>query len=126
MRANPRPVRQGDEHVVIRGDSRAPDVELRVHVRHWSEQRQSLIDQMAPEVEQQSTGFAWVAELAPAALCVGPPPVEMRLEAMNFAECVLGEETAEGQKIAVPSAILIHGKKNAPAPRRLDELPPVG
>src|SRR5450759_1183987 len=99
MRADARRVRQRNKHIVVHHRAGSPSVELRVHVRRRSEQREGLIDQVTSQIKQQSAPFPRVALLAPSTFQSGTPALEPRLEAMNLAERAFTEQTAHRQKI---------------------------
>jgi hypothetical protein len=99
-------VRQSEKGIVVDLHSWTTAVELRVDVDRGAEQQQSLVNEVAAEVKEQSAGFFRGAVLAPVLSDNRAPAIEARLEAQRLAQGTLGDESLNGDEIAVPSAIL--------------------
>jgi hypothetical protein len=120
MRSNSVRVSEGDERVVVRLDSSATDIELGVHLKAGTEQHERLIDEMASKIEEESPGFFWCSTLTPGSSGNGTPALETRLEAQGMPHCIIGEEALQGEKVAVPSAVL-KDSYEATSPLRLGD-----
>ena len=95
-----------DEGVVVHLHALAPAIELGVDVARGTEEQKRLIDQMAPEIEEESAGFFGCAALTPVVSCDGAPAIESRLQAKRGANRILREELPKREEIAVPPTIL--------------------
>jgi hypothetical protein len=90
-------------------------VDLGIDGEWWTEQTDRLIDQMAPEVEQEAAGFLGVSPFTPRPVAAGrPPPFEPRLEPEDRPEHLVGDEPAHREQIPVPSAVLEDGEEQIP------------
>ncbi len=100
------------ERVVVDLGARPSTVDLGIDGQRGTEQPDRLIDQMAPEVEQEAAGFLGVSPFTPRSLADRrPPPFEPRLEPDDRPERVLGDEPAHREQIPVPPAVLEHGEE---------------
>ena len=74
---------QRDEVVVVDHGALASRVDLGVDLADQPEELQRLVDEAAPEVEEQPAAFVGAASLAPAVAGLRAPALEARLEAVN-------------------------------------------
>ena len=101
---------QRDERVVVRVDACAAAIQFGVYRRDGPEEQERLIDEVATEVVEQAARLLRIAALAPASLRRRTPAIEPRFESKYRSQGVLGEEPPNGEKVAIPAAILKHGE----------------
>ena len=106
MRAGAAHVVDGDERIVIHLHAVAPAIELGVDVERGTEEQERLIDEMAPEIEEETSGLFRCAALTPVVPRDGAPAIESRLQAKRGAKRILGEELPKREEVAIPPAIL--------------------
>jgi hypothetical protein len=109
VRAHATVVCERDEGVIVDLHARPTTIELRVHRASWTEQHERLVDEMTSQIEQQPTGVLRRATLAPVVPRGRAPALEPRLEPQGVPQCAFSQQTAEREKISIPSPILEHG-----------------
>src|SRR5688500_6947601 len=101
----------GDEGVVVDVGARAPVVELRVDLARVAEEDDCLVDQVAPEVEQDPACLLGLCALPPAGSRDGTPALEARLEARDAPDRSFAHEPLDGAEVPVPAAIVIRNRE---------------
>src|SRR4051794_31592236 len=108
MRVDTVGVGQGEKEVVIDLRSGSYSAYFGVHTVHGAEERQGLVDEMAAQVEQQTTGHAGVRALTPGTrIDLREPAFIAGFEPVHSAERSLLKERLNSAEISVPSAIVV-------------------
>jgi hypothetical protein len=110
MRVDAGFVLESDKGIVVDACSGAARLELSVHGPDRPEQLEGLVDEMAAEVEENTSPLLRRRPLAPTFGNLRAPPLETRLEPKDLAHGFLLQKAAERQEIAVPAAILKDGQ----------------
>src|ERR671934_1085981 len=107
-----------DEHRVVHAAAGAPACGLGPHPACGTKEQQRLVEQMRAEVGEGTAALADV--LAPYRVDLRKA-LEPRLDAVERTQGPLTDEPADGQEVAVPATVLVHGEQAARARRRVDE-----
>src|SRR5579872_4025663 len=113
---------QREKYVIVRFGARAPPLQLCINCPNRAKERQGLIDQVASQVVQQTTGFLHCTALAPAALQLRPPSLETGLEARDAPQHPFVQEAAERQELTVPATVVVRNYRQPFLTRHLNHL----
>ena len=81
---------------------------------------------MASQIEEEASRLLRRATLSPVVSGNGPPALESRLESKYLPEGVVGEQSAHGEEVAIPSPVLKDGDDAVSAPSLGDESAGLG
>ncbi len=122
MTADPVVVSQGNEDVVVDLGVGTSAIDLCVDPRGSSEQHDGLVDQMAPDIEQQTARVRGICALAPRVSPHGrSPAIESGLEPDDRSQGILRQEPADREEVAVPSSVLEDREEQTALLGRRDE-----
>src|SRR6185312_17285996 len=98
-------IMQRDVEGVLDGGLVAIGADAAGEGRRRAKEKERLIDQMRAEVEEHAVG--WITLLLPGVLAGrGAEAIEVRLEGDEAADSVFSEQLFDGEKVAVPAAVV--------------------